>query len=128
MRNTRWLIFAPVAILALFAPQANAEPILGLQTTYYTIDSVPPTRAEQMYTVCGSEVENNINRSYDGEPYLDCTNDLFMVHITGFITIPEHDTIQFWLASDDGGIINIGGYEFGDWDVKGCSATEPTSN
>ena len=124
MRNTRWLIFAPVAILALFAPQANAEPILGLQTTYYTIDSVPPTRAEQMYTVCGSEVENNINRSYDGEPYLDCTNDLFMVHITGFITIPEHDTIQFWLASDDGGIINIGGYEFGDWDVKGCSATE----
>jgi hypothetical protein len=120
----RWLIFAPVAIFALFAPQANAEPIAGLQTTYYTIDSVPPTRSDNIYTECGSEVENNINRSYDGEPYLDCTNDLFMVHMTGFITIPEHTTIEFWLASDDGGTIDIGGNEWGNWNDQGCSATE----
>jgi hypothetical protein len=69
-------------------------------------------------------VENNINRSYDGEPYLDCTNDLFMVHMTGFIEIPEHDTIEFWLASDDGGIINIDGNEWGNWGDQGCSAYE----
>jgi len=124
VRNTRWLIFAPVAILALFAPQANAEPVTGLQTTYYTIDAVPPTRSDDIYTVCGSELENNINRSYDGEPYLDCTNDLFMVHMTGFIEIPEHDTIEFWLASDDGGIVNIGGNELGYWGDQGCSAYE----
>jgi len=122
--RSRWLIFAPVAILALFAPSANAEPIAGLQTTYYTIDSVPPTRSDNIYTVCGSEVENNINRSYDGEPYLDCTNDLFMVHMTGFITIPEHDTIEFWLASDDGGSINIDGNEWGNWSDQGCSWME----
>jgi hypothetical protein len=121
---SRWLIFAPVAIFALFAPQANAEPIAGLQTTYYTIDAVPPTRSDNIYTECGSEVENNINRSYDGEPYLDCTNDLFMVHMTGFITIPEHETIEFWLASDDGGTINIDGSEWGSWNDQGCSATE----
>jgi hypothetical protein len=120
----RWLVFAPVAFLALFAPSANAEPVQGLQTTYYTIDSVPPTRADHFYTECGSEVENNINRSYDGEPYLDCTNDLFMVHMTGFIDVPEHDTIEFWLASDDGGTIDIGGYEWGYWGDQGCSATE----
>jgi hypothetical protein len=120
----RWLVFAPVAFLALFAPQANAEPIQGLQTTYYTIDSVPPTRADNIYAECGSEVENNINRSYDGEPYLDCTNDLFMVHMTGFITIPEHQTIEFWLASDDGGTINIGGNEWGNWSDQGCSWME----
>ena len=124
MRGSRWLIFAPVAILALFAPSANAEPIAGLQTTYYTIDSVPPTRSEHIYAECGSEVENNINRSYDGEPYLDCTNNLFMVHITGFIDVPEHDTIKFWLASDDGGLINIGNNEWGNWGDQGCSATE----
>ncbi len=123
-RSNRWLIFAPVAILALFAPSANAEPIAGLNTTYYTIDSVPPTRSDNIYTVCGSEVENNINRSYDGEPYLDCTNDLFMVHMTGFIEIPVHDTIEFWLASDDGGIIDIGGNEWGNWGDQGCSAYE----
>ena len=124
MRGSRWLIFAPVAILALFAPTANAEPIAGLQATYYVIDEVPPTRSEHIYTVCGSEVENNINRSYDGEPFLDCTNDLFMVHMTGFIEIPVHDTIEFWLASDDGGIIDIGGNEWGNWGDQGCSAYE----
>jgi len=123
-RFSRWLIFAPVAILALFAPQANAEPVAGLQTTYYTIDEVPPTRSDNIYTVCGSEVENNINRSYDGEPYLDCTVDLFMVHMTGFIEIPEHNTIEFWLASDDGGTIDIGGNELGYWGDQGCSAYE----
>jgi hypothetical protein len=124
VRTSRWLIFAPVAILALFAPIANAQFQQGLQTTYYTIDAVPPTRADHIYTVCGSEVENNINRSYDGEPYLDCTNDLFMVHMTGFITIPEHNTIEFWLASDDGGTINIGGNEWGNWSDQGCSWME----
>jgi len=76
------------------------------------------------YPLCGSELENNINRSYDGEPYLDCTNDLFMVHMTGFITIPEHNTIEFWLASDDGGRISIGGNEWGNWWDQGCSWME----
>ena len=123
-RSTRWLIFAPVAILALFAPSANAEPIAGLQATYYAIDTVPPTRSEHIYTECGSEVENNINRSYDGEPFENCTNDLFMVHMTGFIEIPEHDTIEFWLASDDGGNIDIGGNEWGNWWDQGCTWME----
>jgi len=120
VRNTHWLIFAPVAILALFAPQANAEPIAGLQATYYAIDTVPPTRSDNIYTECGSEVENNINRSYNGEPFEDCTLDLFMVHMTGFIEIPVHDTIEFWLASDDGGIIDIGGNEWGNWGDQHC--------
>lgn len=124
MRTSRWLIFAPVAILALLAPQANAEPVAGLATRYYTIDAVPPTRSDTAYVECGSEIENNINRSYDGEPYLDCTNDLFLVHMTGAITIPAHNTIEFWLASDDGGTINIGGNEWGNWSDQGCTLME----
>ena len=123
-RYSCWMIFAPVAILALFAPSVHAEPVAGLQTTYYIIDSVPPTRSDNIYTECGSEVENNINRSYDGEPYLDCTNDLFMVHMTGFIEIPAHETIEFWLATDDGGNINIDGNEWGYWGDQGCSWME----
>jgi len=119
--SSRWLIFAPVAILALFAPQANAEPVAGLQTTYYAVDTVPPTRSDDIYTVCGSEVENNINRSYNGEPFEDCTVDYFMVHMTGFIEIPEHNTIEFWYATDDGGIIDIGGNEWGNWNYQHCT-------
>jgi hypothetical protein len=124
VRGSRWLIFAPVAIFALFAPSANAEPVAGLQTIYYTIDEIPPTRSDQIYTECGSEVENNINRSYDGEPFEDCTNDLFMVHMSGFIEIPVHETIEFWLASDDGGQIKIGTEEWGNWNDQGCTWME----
>ena len=123
VKNTRWLIFAPVAILALFSTVSNAEPIQGLNTTYYVIDEIPPVQSTSEYEECGSELENNINRSYDGEPYEECTGDLFMVHMTGFITIPEHETIEFFLASDDGGEITIGNNTFGLWQDQGCSAT-----
>ena len=124
-RTSRWLIVAPALLASIFSfiPSASADPAPGLSTSYYTIDEIPPIKSTSAYELCGSEVENNINRSYDGEPYLDCTVDLFMVHMTGFITIPEHQTIEFWVASDDGGTINIGGNTFGVWQDQGCSAT-----
>ena len=122
-RSTRWLIFLPAACLALYSSVTHAEPIQGLDTTYYVIDEIPPLQSTTEYEECGSELENNINRSYDGEPYEDCTGDMFMVHMTGFIEIPEHDTIEFWLASDDGGEISIGNNTFGVWQDQGCSAT-----
>ena len=126
MRSSRWLIVAPalVAIVWSFVSPVAAEPVQGLDATHYTIDEIPPVQSTTEYELCGSELENNINRSYDGEPYLDCTNDLFMVHMTGFITIPVHETIEFWLASDDGGTIKIGTDEWGSWNDQGCSATE----
>ncbi len=126
MFRSRWLIVAPALLASIFSfiPSASADPAPGLSTSYYTIDVVPPVMSDTEYPLCGSEVENNINRSYDGEPYQDCTNDLFMVHMTGFITIPEHNTIEFWLASDDGGRINIGGNEWGNWNDQGCSWME----
>ena len=124
MRTSRWLIFAPVAILALFSPTANAQSQPGLLTRYYTITEIPPVKSDLIYTECGSEVENNINRSYDGEPYLECTYDLFMVHMTGAIIIPDHETIEFWLASDDGGTIKLGTNEWGNWGDQGCTWME----
>ena len=120
---TRWLIPLPAILFSIWPTVVRAEPIPGLNTTYYTIDEIPPVQSTSEYLVCGSEVENNINRSYDGEPYEDCTGDLFMVHMTGYITIPVHNTIEFWLASDDGGEITIDGNTFGVWWDQGCSAT-----
>jgi len=118
---TRWLIPLPAILFAVFPNQANAEPTPGLETTYYTIDVIPPVKSDTEYPVCGTETENNINRSYDGELFEDCTYDLFMVHMTGFIEIPEHDTIEFMLASDDGGTIKIGSDEWGNWYDQGCT-------
>jgi len=120
---TRWLIPLPAIVLSFWPTLVRAEAQPGLQTTYYTIDAIPPIQSTIEYPVCGSEIENNINRSYDGEPFEDCTYDLFMVHMTGFIEIPEHQTIEFMLASDDGGEITIGGNTFGVWYDQGCTWT-----
>ena len=122
-RLTRWLIPLPAIILSFWPTLVRAEIQPGLQTTYYSIDEIPPVQSTSEYPVCGSEVENNINRSYDGEPFEDCTGDLFMVHMVGFIEIPEHDTIEFMLASDDGGEITIDGNTFGVWYDQGCTWT-----
>ena len=123
-RYSRWLIFLPSVVLALFSTVTNAESIQGLNATGYIVTDIPPTKSDTVYETCGSELENNINRSFDGEPFQDCPEDMFMVHYTGSIIIPAHDTIQFWLASDDGGTIKIGMDEFGFWGDQGCSATE----
>jgi hypothetical protein len=119
--SLRWLILAPAVFFAFWPTIAQADPQPGLATTYYTIDEIPPLRSTSEYPICGTETENNINRSYDGEPFEDCTGDLFMVQMTGYIDIPEHTTIEFWLATDDGGYANIGGNEFESWNDQGCS-------
>lgn len=120
----RLLLVAPTAIYVSIAGlTARAEPLPGLEATYYTIDETPPNRNLETYLVCATEVENNINRSYDGEPVDGCPTDLFAAHLAGTITIPEHETIEFFLASDDGGEATIGGHTFGAWWDQGCSAT-----
>jgi hypothetical protein len=124
VRTTRWLIFAPVALLALFGTVTHAEPIAGLNIVGYIVTDIPPIKSTTLYEECVTELDNNINRSFDGEPLDGCPDDGFMVHYFGSIIIPAHDTIQFWLASDDGGTIKIGTDEWGSWQDQGCSATE----
>lgn len=128
MARTQRLIRLATAvafICLLFADgNAHAENTGGISATYYIISETPPSKDLTQHTICGSEIENNINRNFEGEPFTDCPDDLFMVHYQGFITLPDHNTIQFWLASDDGGTMKIGGYEWGDWSDKGCSAIE----
>ncbi len=125
--SLRWLIFLPAAILALAAPaKADAQP--GLNAVGYTYEPTGvPLRVDDLYPTCGSETENNINRNFNGEPFQNCGYDLFMVHYTGFITLPEHDTIQFMVAADDGGTIQIANTQFGTWNVKGCSWSQQVS-
>lgn len=128
MARTQRLIRAGTALAflcLLFATgNANAENTGGISASYYIINDAPPSKNTLQHTFCGREIENNINRSFDGEPFTPCPDDLFMVHYTGFITLPVHSTIQFWLAADDGGTMKIGLHEWGDWSDKGCSAIE----
>jgi len=122
---TRWLIPLPAILFTFFPQTANAEPIQGLNAVGYTITEIPPTRSDTIYQTCGTETENNINRNFNGEPFQQCGDDLFMIHYTGFIEIPENDSIEFMVAADDGGTVKIGLEEFGTWEDKGCSWSEP---
>ena len=126
MPDSKWLIFLPVALFALFAPQPAEASQVGLLVRGYQIDEIPPTKSDLAYPLCGSSVEPFINATWDYEQNLfgECGWDSFMLHYTGFLQIPEHETIEFWVASDDGGTVKIGTEEFGVWQDQGCSATE----
>jgi hypothetical protein len=124
---TRWLIPIPALLFALFPNPAKADPVAGLNAVGYLISGLP-TKSDIAYPQCGSELENNINRNFDGEPFQQCGNDNFMIHYTGAITIPENQTISFMVAADDGGTVKIGDTaEFGTWNFKGCSWSATTS-
>jgi len=122
--GSRWLIAAPALLVSLFSfvPSAEAYQV-GLNAVGYVFNEADglPVMSDTLYPVCHQELENNINRSFEGEPFGECPQDFFMVHYTGSILIPEHTTIEFAVGADDGGVMNIGGNQFGDWDVKGCS-------
>lgn len=122
-RSSRWLIFLPVAIFALFAPTPAEAAQVGLLVRGYQVTEIPPTKSDVAYPLCGSSIESFINATWDYEPYQQCDWDLFMLHYTGFIQIPEHESIEFFVASDDGGTVKIGADEFGVWQDQGCSAT-----
>ena len=126
MRASRWLIFAPVAILALFVP-TKAQAVDGVAAVgYYIGNSIPPQRDDSVYTQCGATIYPNVNWTWDIEVnHLgDCGWDQFAVHFTGNITIPDGvQLVQFWIAHDDGAWANIGGNEFGSWNDQGCMWT-----
>jgi hypothetical protein len=125
VRRSRWLILAPIAALAWVSPVA-AEPSYGLSVVGYTIDQIPPVKADDIYPVCGQGTLDFINATWDyaQNEFGACGGDQFMLHYSGSIQIPEHQTIEFWLASDDGGTAKIGVHEWGTWADQGCSASE----
>jgi len=125
--GSRWLIAAPALLVSLFSFVPSAEAFqVGLNAVGYTVTEIPPIKSDTAYVECGRDVVPFINVTFDYEQNLfgDCGWDLFMVHYTGYLQIPEHQTLQMWVASDDGGTVKIGTEEFGVWQDQGCSATE----
>ena len=122
------LIYIPVALFGFFAPLSSAQANAGgagLTSVGFIIDQsqMPPVRSDLQYVSCGSEIENDINRNYNYEPFQQCPNDLFMIHLSGFVTVPEGtQTVTFWLAHDDGATLQVGDQPLNDWWFDtGCS-------
>ena len=93
----------------------------GLVVTAYEIPPSYPVRDDETYPVCNIYVESNINQAWGGGSVGGCRADWVMLHYQGFIQIPEHETIEFMVAADDGGTVEIAGVEVGTWNLKGCS-------
>ena len=122
MRRLLPLLGVAIAI-TLGAQTANAITD-GLTVTGYNITETPPIKNATTYQQCGSTTAAFINVVYEYDPIGDCGTEMFMAHYTGTINIPQHNTIEFWIASDDGGTVKISTDEFGNWNDQGCSATE----
>jgi len=93
----------------------------GLVVTAYEIPPSYPVRDDETYPVCNIYVESNINQAWGGGSVGGCRADWVMLHYQGFIQIPEHESIEFMVAADDGGTVEIAGVEVGTWNLKGCS-------
>jgi len=118
----RWLVFAPVALIAFFSSNANAETVEGLRVSGYEWTGDMPVRDPDLYVSCGEATYLNIDQRWDGLPFESCSGDYFLLRYEGWITIPAGvSSVRFAVASDDGSAVSIDGVEFGAWVDQGCS-------
>ena len=117
-----WLALLVLALgLTVGLSKASGEPNSGgLDVTAYTVDQFPPDRLDSEYPLCNSTHYDNVSQSWGGGEVAGCRPDGVMLHYTGHITIPEHQTIAFLLMSDDGGYAQIGDEQFGYWWDRPC--------
>jgi hypothetical protein len=119
---TRHALGVAFLLLLFVDGQANANGGNGINAVYYQITEIPPNKSDTEYQICSSEIENNLNRNFEGEPIDGCPDDGFMAHYRGFITVPDGvESVRFAIASDDGSEVTIGSQTFGSWTDKGCS-------
>ena len=121
----RLLPLIGVVIALIPGAQSAKATTQGLTVTGYIITETPPSLDLSTLTECGQETPEFINIVYEYDPIGQCPDELFLAHYEGFITLPQGtETVRFWLASDDGGIMKIAGEQWGQWADQGCSAYE----
>jgi len=121
----RLLPLLGVVIALIPGAQSAKATTQGLTVTGYTITEIPPSLDLSTLTECGQETPEFINIVFEYDPIGQCGDELFLAHYQGFITLPQGtETVRFWLAADDGGLMNIAGQHWGQWADQGCSAYE----
>ena len=107
------------------AHSAAAASTQGLTVTGYIITDIPPAFDLSSLTQCGQETPEFMNIVFEYDPIGQCPTDSFLAHYEGFLTLPPGtETVRFWLAADDGGVMNIAGRQWGEWIDQGCTAYE----
>lgn len=123
MRWSRWLIFFPIALIALFLP-STAKATTGLTVRAYTFSVAPPMRSDEAYTLCNSYMVGQISEGWGGGDVAGCQyqHDRVMVHYSGTVTAPVGAPyVWFLVYSDDGGWLDVNGVGNGRWFDQGCT-------
>ena len=126
MKRAAFPLLGIIFSTLLFLPIVRAEdtPQQGVTMTVY--DGSPlgltPWETTPELPVCYSAVVPAIDFDWGGAPVADgCPGDLFMVHFTGWLTVPESGQWEFLNWSDDGWRMTLDGVlTIDDWNFHGC--------
>ena len=103
---------------------AQDEPQHGLTMTVYpeVIVGTGPWETAPTTEPCFVGIVPNIDFDWGGDvPAAGCPADFFMVHFTGWITVPESGAWEWLNWSDDGWRMTIGDFvALDDWNFHGC--------
>jgi hypothetical protein len=110
----------------IFLPIVRAEelPQQGVTMTVYdgVMLGLGPWQEPPTQPVCYSGVVTMIDFDWGGAPAAEgCPADMFMVHFTGWLTVPESGQWEFLNWSDDGFYMMLDGVlTIDDWNFHGC--------
>lgn len=112
------LVFLPI-VRAEDTPQQGVRMTVynGFQDPNYQPWVEPPTSEP-----CFDAVVPQINADWGGGPAAEgCDADFFLVHYSGWLTVPESGAYEFLALVDDGWRMTINGQLVNDnWVMKGC--------
>ena len=126
MKRAAFPLLGIVFSTLIFLPIVRAEDLPQQGVTMTVYDGSPlglvPWETTPDLPVCYSAVVPNIDYDWGGAPAAEgCPYDLFMVHFTGWLTVPESGQWEFLNWSDDGWRMTLDGVlTLDDWNFHGC--------
>lgn len=125
MKRAAFPLLGIIFSTLIFLPIVRAEdlPQQGVTMTVYpSVDLAGPWVTQPSSEPCYSAVVPAIDFDWGGNPAADgCPVDFFMVHFTGWITVPESGQWEWLNWSDDGWYMTLDGVvTLDDWNFHGC--------
>ena len=126
MKRAAFPLLGIIFSTLIFLPIVRAEDLPQQGVTMTVYDGSPlgliPWETTPDLPVCYSAVVPNIDYDWGGAPPAEgCPGNFFLVHFTGWLTVPESGQWEFLNWSDDGWRMTLDGVlTLDDWNFHGC--------